>query len=289
MKQGENFAELQTLNRNGVMMLLDKQDSAQLALLEDSYRKSDSLANIANRNRELLQEETVKQDEVINTLKQQVLDHEREVNSQTETFSAAIKRREAEVYAEAATAAVGAILSIFTGGFDPNKVYKTIQKAVNLAKKLKKIVKVAEVLKKLLDKLKNIGQTLRNLYDKIKTRLTDLFEKLKSFLTKGLDAETDKKVKELTKKRVESYTKAKDIVEAVIVARKAATVAKLGFNPANDWLDSSKSQEIIRRGSKLNAVDVLEWDRAREHVIGKMSTYIIHVYLHFHSIPQAKY
>ena len=174
LKQDKSFAGLEDLSRDGVIQLLNKQVEAQLSLLKDSYRKSDALANIADRNREILQNETIKQDDVINTLTTQMEDREREVNSQTETFSAAIKRREAEVYAEAAAAAVGAILSIFSGGFDPNKVYKTVQKAIRLAALLKKIVKVGDILKKLVDKLKNVGDTLRNLFAKIKNRLWDL-------------------------------------------------------------------------------------------------------------------
>ena len=96
------------------------------------------------------------------------------------------------------------------------------------------------------------------------------------FLSEGLPPKLAKEVKDLTNKRVESYKKAKDIVEAVIVARKAATVAQLGFDPANDWLDSSTSQDIINRGSRLSAVDVLQWDEAREHVIGKnLSSFLV--------------
>ena len=102
-----------------------------MSLLEDSYRKTESLALIANRTRMDLSQSVAKLNPTVEKLSQKVVELNKTVYSLEDEFKSPVKRRETEAYAEAASAVVSAIFSIFSGGFDPNKAIKAINKARN--------------------------------------------------------------------------------------------------------------------------------------------------------------
>ena len=264
------FSDLSKINKENMVKYLKSQSELELSLLEDSKRKTESLALIANRTRMDLSQSVVKLNSTVVKLSQKVVELYKTVHNLEGEFKSAVKRREAEAYAEAASAAVSAIFSIFSGGFDPNKAIKAINKARKIAASFKAIIKVSENLRKLMTKLKNLGRkisfVLQNFKNLAKSFLSDLGKKIMRFFKKGieeLDPEMQKKIIDTTKmihKESEGLT---ELVNALLLARRSINVVKLGFDPGDE-------AEVKRLAQDLTALDVLKWDLARDHVTGMM-------------------
>ena len=264
------FSHLTQMNKENLVKILKSQSELELSLLEDSYRKTESLALIANRTRMDLSESVGKLSSVVEKLSQKVVELNSKVSGLEAEFKSAVKRREAEAYAEAASAAASAIFSIFSGGFDPNKAIRAINKARRIAASFKNIIKVTENLKKLMTKLKNLGRKIKTILKNFKNiasnLVSNLRKKIMRFFKKGikeLSPKMQNKIIDTTKMIHEKSQGLTELVDALILARRSINVVKLGFDPG----DEAKVKSLAK---DLTILDVLEWDLARDHVTGMM-------------------
>ena len=258
------------LNKENLVKILKGQVELELSLLRDSYRKTYSLALIANRTRCDLSENVKKLSSTVEKLQEKVTELRNKVDSLKGEFKAAVKKREVEAYAEAATAAATAIFSIFSGGFDPNKAVKAINKALKIAKTFKAIIKVTENLNKLMTKLRNlarkINSVLKNFKSLAKTLISNLGKKISKFFKKGLkelNPATQQKIIKATERIHKGSEAITGFVDSIILVRRSINVVKLGFDPGDE-------AEVKELAKDLTVVDVLKWDLARDHVTGMM-------------------
>ena len=264
------FNDLSQMNKENLVKILKSQSELELSLLEDSYRKTESLASIANRTRMDLSESVGKLSSIVEKLSQKVVELNSKVSGLEAEFKSAVKRREAEAYAEAASAAASAIFSIFSGGFDPNKAIRAINKARRIAASFKNIIKVTENLKKLMTKLKDLGRKIKSILKNFKNIASNLVSNLRKKITrffkkgiKELSPKMQNKIIDTTKMIHEKGQALTELVDALILARRSINVVKLGFDPG----DEAKVKNLAK---DLTVLDVLEWDLARDHVTGMM-------------------
>ena len=260
------FSDLSQMNKENLVKILKGQSELELSILEDSYRKTESLTLIANRTRMDLSQSVGKLGSIVKKLSQKVVELNNKVYSLEAEFKSAVKRREAEAYAEAASAAASAIFSIFSGGFDPNKAIRAINKARRIAASFKNIIKVTENLKKLMTKLKDLGRKIKSVLKNFKNIASNLASNLRKKITrffkkgiKELDSTMQKKIIDTTKMIHEKGQALTELVDALILARRSINVVKLGFDPGDE-----------AKVKNLTILDVLEWDLARDHVTGMM-------------------
>ena len=258
------------LNKENLVKILKGQVELELSLLRDSERRAYSLASIANRTRIDLSENVEKLNSTVEKLQEKVTELRSKVDSLEDEFKDAVKKRETEAYAEAAAATVSAIFSIFSGGFDPNKAIKAVNKARKIAKSFKAIIKVTENLKKLMTKLKNLARKISSVFKNLRnlagTLVSNFLKKVGRFFKKDwkeLNPATQKKIIEATKNIHERSEDITELVDSIILVRRSINVVKLGFDPGDE-------ADVKKLANNLTVVDVLKWDLARDHVTGMM-------------------
>ena len=264
------FEDLKNMNKKNLLTVLKGQSELELSLLKDSFRKTRSLSLVSNRTMYDMSKGYQKMNRTVTELQKKVSDLTHKAESLADDFKAAVRQREAEAYAEAATAAISSIFSIFSGGFDPNKAIKAINKARKLARSMRSIAKISQKISSLVQKLKNLGKKILGVMKNFKSLFVNFFkgawEKVKHFWNNGMKKLPKEKKKEIIEKTKDIYDKSQDLtgfVESLILLRRSINVVKLGFDPGEE-------AKVKQLSEKLSVLDVLKWDLARDHVTGMM-------------------
>ena len=128
LKTLSSLEEIKKLQLESLRKTLVEISNAKIAILKASKSKSESLGEI-----ELLKQKTLNKimEESVQSqkyLEKKFIDSEKLVRKETKNFKEGVKQATALAIADAAAEAVGMILSVFSGGFNPAKAMKAARK-----------------------------------------------------------------------------------------------------------------------------------------------------------------
>ena len=146
-------------------------EDVKITLLEDSKRKSMSLAQIEEQKVEAFKLQLSKQEELINRSMELYEKHKEAVERETVNFEKGMKETTAMAAAEVAAEAVGQIFSFFSGGFNPAKMLRAASKVKKLTAMLKKLTAVFKKLNELMKKgalFSSLAKSFKNKMKRVK-------------------------------------------------------------------------------------------------------------------------
>ena len=279
--------------------------NAKIEILRSSKSKSESLGDIELKKQKTLNKTMEENEEFRKYLEKKFCDSEKVVRVETAKFKKGVKVATALAIAEAAAEAVGMVLSVFSGGFNPAKAMKAARKVKKLKDIIKKLVNVMKTISELLKRRKKMSDLWKEVKERWAgkaSRLGQFFKRQNSLLSAWWNdkayAKTNLQVKDKIRLRKymdqiirkgQSYERTADVVNNIVSFTKAERTVRIGFDPGNA-LDSTgfkhlltgedaikqaqnpKAKEAEEHGKKLSKIDVFKWSLAKEHVTGMIDT-----------------
>ena len=305
LKTLNNLEKIKALQLKSLKKTLVKISDAKIAILRASKSKSESLGDIELKKQKTLNKKMEKNKGFQKYLEKKFNDSEKLVRKETKNFKKGVKVATALAIAEAAAEAVGMVLSVFSGGFNPAKAIKAARKVKKIKDIIKKLAKVMKTISDLLQRRKKMS----DLWKKVKkrwagrsSRLGQFFKrqkillsawwKDKSFAKTRLQAKDKlrfKKYMEQIRRKGKSYQRTADMVKSIVSFTKAERTVRIGFDPQNALkgtgfkhlltgedaikiAQNPKAKETEEQGKKLSKIDVFKWSLAKEHVTGMIDT-----------------
>lgn len=247
LKTLNSFEKIETMQSATLKSTLMSISDTKIKILRASKCKSESLGDIELKKQTTLNKTMGEGEKFQNYLEKKFRNFEKLVRKETANFKKGVKQATALAIADAVAEAVGMILSVFSGGFNPAKAMKAARQVKKLKDIIKKLIKVMKTISDLLKRRKQMS----DLWEKVKkswagraSRLGKFFKRQKSLLSAWWKNKAYVKTRLQTKDKMrfhkymnqirrkgQSYKRTADMVKSIVSFTKAERKIRIGFDP----------------------------------------------------------